>query len=98
MCVCVCVYVSVWRSRKVRQREGEREGGRNRQTKQDMDDIKHDEGLCPFRKGPDRRVNCVEAARGGGRGGGGGGGGGERGSCVVEDGRPQEGVKRIVCG
>jgi len=53
-----------------------------------MDDIQHDEGLCPLRKGPDRRVDRVEAASCGG----------ERGRGVVEDGGPQKGVKGVIAG
>ena len=55
-----------------------------------MDDIKHDEGLCPFRKSPDRRVNCVEVESACGDA--------QRGCGAVEDCGPQKGVKGVVGG
>jgi len=66
--------------------EGCEEGGADK-ANQDVDDIKHDEGLCPFRKGPDRRVNRVEPACGD-----------ERGCGALEDYGPQEGVKSVIGG
>ena len=66
----------------------ERERKRVKQTKQDMDDVKHDEGLRPPREGPDSRVDCVEAAPCGG----------ERGCRVVEHGGPQKGAEGVIAG